>query len=34
MEIRYYKHYSDHLHRDMEFKIYGHRGKPVLFIPC
>ena len=34
MEIRYYKHYSSHLNRDMEFKIYGHRGKPVLFIPC
>ena len=34
MEIRYYKHYSGHLQRDMEFKIYGHRGKPVLFIPC
>ena len=34
MEIRYYKHYSSHLKRDMEFKIYGHRGKPVLFIPC
>ena len=34
MEIRYYKHYSGYLQRDMEFKVYGHRGKPVLFIPC
>ena len=34
MEIRYYKHYSSHLGRDMEFKVYGHAGKPVLFIPC
>ena len=34
MEIRYYKHYSGHLGRDMEFKVYGHAGKPVLFIPC
>lgn len=34
MEIRYYKHYSGYLKRDMEFKIYGHRGKPVLYIPC
>ena len=34
MEIRYEKHYSSHLGRDMEFKIYGHAGKPVLFIPC
>lgn len=34
MEIRYYKHYSNSLERDMEFKVYGHAGKPVLFIPC
>ena len=34
MEIRYFKHYSSHLGRDMEFKVYGHSGKPVLFIPC
>ena len=34
MEIRYEKHYSAHLGRDMEFKIYGHAGKPVLFFPC
>lgn len=34
MEIRYEKHYSSHLGREMEFKIYGHAGKPVLFIPC
>lgn len=34
MEIRYYKHFSNYLQRDMEFKVYGHRGKPVLFIPC
>lgn len=34
MEIRYFKEYSVHLQRDMEFKVYGHRGKPVLFIPC
>ena len=34
MEIRYYKHWSGHLNRDMEFKIYGPRGLPVLFIPC
>ena len=33
MEIRYMKHYSSHLNRNMEFKVYGHRGKPVLFIP-
>lgn len=34
MEFRYYKHYSGHLNRDMEFKVYGHGGMPVLFIPC
>ena len=34
MEIRYEKHWSGYLNRDMEFKIYGSCGKPVLFIPC
>ncbi len=34
MEIRYCKHYSSYLGREMEFKVYGHGGKPVLFIPC
>ncbi|MBQ9083268.1 MAG: esterase family protein [Clostridia bacterium] len=34
MEIRYFKHRSDHLNRDMEFKVYGSGGKPFLFIPC
>ena len=34
MRIEYHKHYSSHLNRDMEFKVYGHGGKPVLFIPC
>ena len=34
MHIQYYKHYSNQLKRDMEFKVYGHGGKPVLFIPC
>lgn len=34
MEIRYFKHYSRNLDRDMEFKVYGHAGRPVLFIPC
>lgn len=34
MEIRYFKHFSSHLGRDMEFKVYGHGGKPVMFIPC
>ena len=34
MEIRYEKHWSGHLNREMEFKVYGHSGKPVIFIPC
>ena len=34
MEIQYHVHYSANLQRHMEFKVYGHGGKPVLFIPC
>ena len=34
METQYFKHYSPSLNRDMECKIYGHAGRPVLFIPC
>jgi len=34
MKVEYYRHYSSHLGRDMQFKVYGHGGKPVLFIPC
>lgn len=34
MKIQYYKEYSFKLNRDMEFKIYGHRGIPCLVIPA
>lgn len=34
MEIQYFKDYSPALGRDMECKVYGHAGRPVLFIPC
>lgn len=34
MEIRYFKHYSFHLDREMEFKVYGHAGRPILMLPC
>lgn len=34
MEIQYMHHYSGSLNREMEFKVYGHGGMPVLFIPC
>ena len=28
------KHWSSYLNREMEFKVYGHSGKPVMFVPC
>lgn len=34
METAYEKWYSPALNREMEMKIYGHAGRPVLFIPC
>ena len=34
METQYFKFYSPALNRDMECKLYGHAGRPVLFIPC
>ena len=34
MQTRYFKEYSPVLGREMEGKIYGHAGRPVLFIPC
>ena len=34
METHYFKEYSPALGRDMECKVYGHSGRPVLFIPC
>ncbi|MCI6019020.1 MAG: alpha/beta hydrolase-fold protein [Clostridiales bacterium] len=34
MNINYYKEYSHCLNRDMEFKVYGHAGKPCIFFPC
>ncbi len=34
MEIQYHTHYSGFLQRQMEFKVYGHGGKPVMFVPC
>jgi esterase/lipase superfamily enzyme len=33
MLITYHKEYSRHLGRDMEYKVYGHQGKPVLVFP-
>lgn len=33
MKEEYFKEYSSRLNRDMEFKVYGHAGKPVLVFP-
>ncbi|MFC3747367.1 esterase family protein [Paenibacillus sp. GCM10012306] len=33
MRISYHKEYSHFLNRDMEYKIYGHTGKPMLVFP-
>ncbi len=34
METQYFRQYSPSLGRDMECKVYGHAGRPVLYIPC
>lgn len=34
METQYFKEYSPALGREMEWKVYGHAGRPVLYIPC
>ena len=34
MEKQYFKWYSQALGREMEGEVYGHAGRPVLFIPC
>jgi esterase/lipase superfamily enzyme len=34
METEYFKEYSPAMGRDMECKVYGHAGRPMLFIPC
>jgi len=34
MQMIYHKHYSHYMGREMEFKVYGHAGTPVLALPC
>ena len=34
MQTQYFKDYSPALGRDMECQVYGHAGRPVLYIPC
>ena len=33
MKVEYYKEYSCYLKRDMEYKVYGHAGKPCIAFP-
>lgn len=33
MNIEYHKHWSRSLTQDMELKVYGHSGKPMLVFP-
>ena len=34
LETQYFKEWSPALGRDMEVKVWGHAGRPVLYIPC
>lgn len=34
MKIEYFKEYSQCLQRDMEYKVYGHGGLPLLVFPA
>ena len=34
MQITYYKEYSRYMGREMEFKVYGSGGVPMLALPC
>jgi esterase/lipase superfamily enzyme len=34
MNVEYHKCWSHHLQQEMEFKVYGHSGKPVLVFPA
>ena len=34
METYYCDYYSNILNRSMPIKVYGHAGRPVMFIPC
>lgn len=34
MLVQYFNEYSKNLNRNMEFKVYGHAGKPFVVFPC
>ena len=33
MKVEYFKEYSYNLNKDMEFKVFGHAGKPCIAFP-
>jgi esterase/lipase superfamily enzyme len=34
MNVEYHKWYSPNLEKEMELKVYGHYGKPLMIFPC
>ncbi len=34
MNVEYHKWYSPNLNKEMELKVYGHSGKPLIIFPC
>ncbi|NPV10324.1 MAG: esterase family protein [Ignavibacteria bacterium] len=34
MNVEYHKWYSPNLEKEMELKVYGHFGKPLVIFPC
>lgn len=34
MQIEYHRWFSQNLNQDMELKVYGHFGTPILVFPC
>ncbi len=34
MKLEHINHYSHHLNRDMNIRVYGHYGLPILAFPC
>ena len=34
MQVEHHRWWSQHLNRDMELKVYGHWGAPILAFPC
>jgi esterase/lipase superfamily enzyme len=34
MNVEYHRWYSPSLGQDMELKVYGHAGKPLMAFPC